>query len=273
MGGQRELAGQQGHHPVVQPVPLRRQPTPVHAEVNGMAESSPGGHPGPAGRYCTRWSMTRCTPSAGTGSPTRTTTTGTARPSSSSPARTRRADPLVGEPVPGDAAANEDLSGAAGASPGPGSGRRRRCSPAAPAPGIPAVHLPARHAARPDRADRRGLRGGPLAPLGRHRPAALAGGALMIVLPPMTAGFSYRYVLAAIPAACLAAGLAFARRPGDKSVGAGAADLRRHLRRRGAVEQEQRPLPAAGPGRRHLHRAGVGQRQSRSPSPCPRPPR
>ena len=36
---------------------------------------------------CTWWSTTRCTPSAGTGSPTRTTTTGTARPSSSSPAR------------------------------------------------------------------------------------------------------------------------------------------------------------------------------------------
>jgi hypothetical protein len=63
-------------------------------------------------------------------------------------------------------------------------------------------------------------------------------GALMIVLPPMTAGFSYRYVLAAVPASCLAAGLAFARRPGDKSVGALAADLRRHLRRGGAVEQE-----------------------------------
>ncbi len=63
-------------------------------------------------------------------------------------------------------------------------------------------------------------------------------GALLIVLPPMTAGFSYRYVLAAIPAACLAAGLAFARRPGDKSVGALAADLRRHFGRGVAVEQE-----------------------------------
>ena len=63
-------------------------------------------------------------------------------------------------------------------------------------------------------------------------------GALMIVLPPMTAGFSYRYVLAAVPPACLAAGLAFARRPGDKSVGALSADLRRHLRRRVAVGQE-----------------------------------
>jgi hypothetical protein len=63
-------------------------------------------------------------------------------------------------------------------------------------------------------------------------------GALMIVLPPMTAGFSYRYVLSAVPAVCLAAGLAFVRRPGEKSVGALAADLRRHLRRGVAVDQE-----------------------------------
>ncbi len=37
-------------------------------------------------------------------------------------------------------------------------------------------------------------------------------GVALIVLPPMTAGFSYRYILAAIPAVCLAAGLAFAGR-------------------------------------------------------------
>jgi len=63
-------------------------------------------------------------------------------------------------------------------------------------------------------------------------------GAALIVLPPMTAGFSYRYVLAAVPAVCLAAGLAFARVPGEKSVGALAADLRRHFGGGSGVEQE-----------------------------------
>jgi len=55
-------------------------------------------------------------------------------------------------------------------------------------------------------------------------------GALMIVLPPMTAGFSYRYVLAAIPLPAWRPAWRFAREPGDVSRRR-VAGLRRHLGR------------------------------------------
>jgi hypothetical protein len=66
----------------------------------------------------------------------------------------------------------------------------------------------------------------------------LGTGLLLIILPPMTAGFSYRYVLAAVPAICLAAGLAFARQSGDRPGGAWMAELGRYFGRGVAVDKE-----------------------------------
>jgi hypothetical protein len=63
-------------------------------------------------------------------------------------------------------------------------------------------------------------------------------GVVLIVLPPVTAGFSYRYVVAAVPAICLAAGLVFTLLPGERSMRALTADLGRHFGRGVPVEQE-----------------------------------
>ncbi len=61
--------------------------------------------------------------------------------------------------------------------------------------------------------------------------------AALVVLPPMTAGFSYRYVLAALPLACLAAGLAGTREPRSSRKGAAA------VRAGGADETASAPSP------------------------------
>jgi hypothetical protein len=66
-------------------------------------------------------------------------------------------------------------------------------------------------------------------------------GVALIVLPPMTAGFSYRYALSAVPAVCLAAGLAFA----------GRGNLIGWLRERGLVNRPK--IDQTLPGRNFRH--------------------
>ena len=119
---------------------------------------------------------------------------------------------------------------------------------------LPAVHLPARYPARPYPAHRRGGRARPLAPLGRCRPAALAGRGAAD-----RAAADDRRVQLPVRAGRGAGGLP-GRRPGlhpsagqppPLSVGPGgrppkpprsvrglAADLRRNLGRGGTVDQE-----------------------------------
>lgn len=73
--------------------------------------------------------------------------------------------------------------------------------------GLPADRPAARHRARRAAADRAGRGGGALAEAGRAGAAAVAGLVRLILAPAATAEFDYRYLLPAVPLACLAAAI------------------------------------------------------------------
>ena len=85
--------------------------------------------------------------------------------------------------------------------------------------GLPATGVPARDPAPADTAGRARRPGRTVAALGRPGGAARAVAVVLLVLPMATSGFSYRYTLAVLPPASIAAGLAFTR--GRRPPGAG----------------------------------------------------
>ncbi len=122
-----------------------------------------------------------------------------------------------------------------------------------PHPGLPAVRVAARHRVRADPAD--GLGGLVLAwrRLGGEALLPWTISLALIVVPAATAEFDYRYVLPAVPFACLAAVIAFS--PGS----AGGRWLRRLSGgRRGRAEiAGTSPASAAAPGARPVGVSGV----------------
>jgi hypothetical protein len=92
-----------------------------------------------------------------------------------------------------------------------------------------------------------------------HDPGLLpwAFAVVLLVFPLAVAGFDYRYELAVTPFGCLAAALAFARRPPGERRSGDPGELGGQAGGGGPVKQEQGPLPAAGAGGWQLDRADV----------------